>query len=348
MANNTTNVKKLEVTGAGETVSSGKLTSTATSNKSVNGLNSNADLQALTGALTDLYNNWNYTGRTAEERQSQAELEYQTYYDQLRNAAQQETERSDLALQQQRDALQSTYDRNRQQSAQQFAQTYSQADRQLLSRGMQRSSYAAQTLANVGSAAAAAQVEIDRQQAEAEGNIDAQRTQLASQLASKLAGYDANQASDVLKRVNELEQQDYDRSTTAMQQQASIGNQLYANMYQAQRDQITDNKWITQQNQTQQNTNRQMGWEDNYNTVGVTKVNPNGNNLYNLTKKKVEVSSGGSSGGGGSSSGGGKKKDDNKPQSTTDAINAAVASSSFWSNAAKGVSSVKSTTLPGR
>lgn len=177
--------------------------------------------------LIDSYNNAGYTAKTADQINAQAQGEYQSYYDQLRQAAEQSTARSDLALQQQREGLQSSYDKQREASRKEYEDAYSQIDRQHLQRGMQRSSYNAQTLANLRQQGAEAQQDLYTSQYSAEANIDAQRQQLADQLADKLAGYDAQQAADVLARVRELEDEEYDRGQEAGQYADSLGAQIY-------------------------------------------------------------------------------------------------------------------------
>lgn len=168
-----------------------------------------------------------YASRREDERRQIAEKEYQSYYDQLRLTAQQQQERSDLALQQQREGLQATYDKQREASAKDYAKTYSQADQQMLKRGMQRSTYAAQTLANIGQKGAEAQQELWEAQGTAESNIDAQRAQLTRQLADQLAQYEASKAADVMNRIRELEEQDYSRAVDNF----SLRNQIGANLY---------------------------------------------------------------------------------------------------------------------
>ena len=200
-------------TSGGSANSGGKLTGT--------------DTNALMQELMNQYNKGSgYTPGTTEDWHNQARDEYQSYYDQLKLAAQQAQEQSDLALQQQRAGLQDTYDRQRKSTAEQYANTYSQADRQMLGRGMQRSSYGAQTLANISQKGAEAQGELDRLQGEAESNIDAQRAQLAQQLAAQMRQYDTSMQSDIMARVRQLEQQDYDRRTAAQQYQNNFALQL--------------------------------------------------------------------------------------------------------------------------
>ena len=158
--------------------------------------------------LLEQYNQTSsYVPKTADQIRQQAQGEYQSYYDQLRLAAQQAQARNDLALQQQREGLQRTYDKQREASQKEYENAYSRADRQQLSRGMQRSSYTAQVLANLTQEGAEAQQELWDAQGAAEGNIDAQRTQLAAQLADQLSQYSASEAADVLARIKQLEDQ---------------------------------------------------------------------------------------------------------------------------------------------
>jgi len=203
-----------------------------------------SDLSAQLQSLIDQFNSTpTYTAKTDEEIRAQAEGEYKSYYDQLRLAAQQAQERSDLILSQQRDALAKTYDAQREASEKQYDQAYSQSDRQMLSRGMQRSSYAAQTLANIDTQGAQAQQAIADAQAAAESDVDEQRAQLASQLASQLAQYDAGYAADVLNRIRELEDQEYQRTMDSANQKNSLSMQIYELMYQQERDRIADQQW---------------------------------------------------------------------------------------------------------
>ena len=206
---------------------------------------------SLYGSLGDLQQIYDesmqpYTPKTLEEMQQQAEQEYDSYYTQLRLAAQQSQEAQDLALQQQREGLQSSYDKAREASEKQYNQAYSQADRQMLSRGMQRSSYTGQTLANISMQGAEAQQALWDEQVAAETQIDQQRTQLAQQLAAQLASYDAQQASDILARLQALEDTEYDRSVQAGQVRASLATQMFQFLYQMGRDDITDQEFMLQ------------------------------------------------------------------------------------------------------
>lgn len=201
-------------------------------------------------SLDDLLKQYNstpvYKQKTAAQIKKQAQGEYKSYYDQLRLSAKQQQQQSDLALQQQRDALQATYDKQREASEKNYRMRYSQADRQMLSRGMQRSSYGAQVLANIDLEGAEAIQDLYDQQGNAEGNIDAQRAQLAQQLAAQLSQYDAGEAADVLKRIRELEDQDYQRGVESAQTRNQLSTQIYQLLYQAERDKVADDQWNAQ------------------------------------------------------------------------------------------------------
>ena len=257
-----------------------------------------ADITSLTQALARQYDNAQYAVRSAEERTEQAQLENDTYYSQLRRAAEQQQAQNDLRLEQQRNALQSAYDRNREQAAQQYAQAYSQADRALLARGMGRSSYGMQTLSNVALAGAQAQSDIWRQQTEKENEIEDQRTQLAQQLQSTLAGYEAEQAKDTLKRVQEMEETDYDRNVAAAERQTNIAQQLYTNLYQQQRDTTADAQWLREQNEAirQFNLRYAKSYDPTSGQITGTGTNTAADTYYNVNASTKKSGGSGSSG----------------------------------------------------
>ena len=91
--------------------------------------------------LLEQYNQTSsYVPKTADQIRQQAQGEYQSYYDRLRLAARQAQARNDLSLQQQREGLQRTYDKQREASQKEYENADSRADWQQVSRGMQRSS----------------------------------------------------------------------------------------------------------------------------------------------------------------------------------------------------------------
>lgn len=184
-----------------------------------------------------------YTPRTDAELQERAQGEYASLYSAKNRAAQQEYETTDLALQQQLAGLQRTYDKQRQSSQEQYRNAYSQADRGLLQRGMQRSSYGAQTLANINMKGAEALQQIYDSQAAEENNINEQRALKSSQLASTLAGLTEEQAMDVLNRTRELQDEENTRKANAAQLSAELAGQLYGYQFQEDRARTQDSQW---------------------------------------------------------------------------------------------------------
>ena len=229
--------------------------------------------------LLEQYNQTSsYVPKTADQIRQQAQGEYQSYYDQLRLAAQQAQARNDLALQQQREGLQRTYDKQREASQREYENAYSRADRQQLSRGMQRSSYTAQVLANLTQEGAEAQQELWDAQGAAEGNIDAQRTQLAAQLADQLSQYSASEAADVLARIKELEDQEYDRGRENDQYKNSLSAQIYQFLYQGEQDKIAQDQWQKEFDENVRQWNAQYG----------SKGSGGGGNNYNPDKDATD------------------------------------------------------------
>lgn len=214
--------------------------------------------ETLSQLIADL-NKDTYTPLTAEQIKEQAEREYQSYYDTLRQSAQQKAETQDLALQQQKEGLAQTYDMQREKSAKQYRQAYSQADRETLARGMQRSSYAGQTLTNISLEAAEAQQELYNAQASAENQISTQQTLLAAQLADQLSQYDANEAADILTRMDELEAREYDRSTTAANNKNSLTLQIYSILNEQLKQQVEHEQWLAEFNESVRQFDKQFG-----------------------------------------------------------------------------------------
>ena len=161
-----------------------------------------------------------YTPKAAAEIQAQATAEYQSYYDQLVLAARQQAQQQDQLYQQQKSGLAKTYDVQRDSSKKEYTSAYSQAGRESLSRGMQRSTFNNQTLSNINTKASEAQQAIADAQAAAEADVEADRSTLASQLSAQIMQYNASQASDIQKRIAEINTEEYQKS------QDEIANQL--------------------------------------------------------------------------------------------------------------------------
>lgn len=168
-----------------------------------------------------------YTPLTPDEIRQQAAGAVGAHYDAQRLAAEQAAARTDLALEQQLAGLGAAYDKQREQSQAAYDRAVSDTDRAMLGRGMQRSSYAAQTLANLREEGADAQREISDQETQAAGNINSQRAQLAQQLAQQMASLNVSEAADVQSRVDELEAREYERQQAALGNSNALALQIY-------------------------------------------------------------------------------------------------------------------------
>lgn len=178
--------------------------------------------------LTESLKKNQYTQLTQDEINKQAQTRYDSVYNQKKLSEQQAYEKSDLALSQQASTLGTAYDKQRKQAQESYASAYSQADRQALSRGMQRSSYNNQTLSNINLKGAEALQGVSEDETNAKSNIAAQRAQLTQQLSQKLAAYDDDKLSDTLAYADELSAREYDRGASA----DSAYNQLMQSLYQ--------------------------------------------------------------------------------------------------------------------
>ena len=184
-----------------------------------------------------------YTALTQQQIEKQASDRYQSTYDQKRLSAVHGYEAQDAALGRQLAGLQDSYDHQRAQSRAQTKQTYSQADRQALSRGMQRSSYTGATLANISLAGDEAIREIGRAQTAAEDDIAQQRTQLNRQLGEQLSQYDADQQRDQLAYQDELEAREYDRAAASVNRQNELAMKIYEYQHQLEKEAEERRRW---------------------------------------------------------------------------------------------------------
>lgn len=193
--------------------------------------------------ISQLENNQHYTPLTQEEIQKQASRRYQSVYDQKRQNAQQTYEADDAALARELSGLQKNYDVQRQSAAAQNRSTYSQADRHALSRGMQRSSFNEDTLANISLAGDAAQRAIDQEQADKETEIGQQRTLLSAQLSRTLSQLNTDQRNDELAYADELAAREYERLTESQNAYNQLAMQLYEYQHQLEQEAAEQARW---------------------------------------------------------------------------------------------------------
>ena len=201
----------------------------------------------MAATLEELMNQLNhyqpYQAMTQEEMNEAAENRYRAVYDQKRLSAQQAYEQSDAALARELTSLQDAYSRERDRSAAETENIYHQAGRQALSRGMQRSSYHNASLVNIHLAGEAAQQKLGREQMQAEGDVNEQRTLLSRQLATQIAEYDAQQRSDVLGYLDELEAREYDRTVQSHNTYTELAMKLYEYQHQLEVEAAEQARW---------------------------------------------------------------------------------------------------------
>ena len=201
----------------------------------------------MAATLEELMNQLNnyqpYEAMTQEEMSQAAENRYRALYDQKRLSAQQAYETSDAALARELTALQDTYSRERDRSKAENENLYRQAGHQALSRGMQRSSYHNANLVNIGLAGEAAQQRISREQLQAEGDVNEQRSLLSRQLATQIAEYDAQQRTDVLGYLDELEAREYDRTVQSHNTYTQLAMKLYEYQHQLEVEAAEQARW---------------------------------------------------------------------------------------------------------
>lgn len=168
-----------------------------------------------------------YKPLTAAQMKKQANQRYQSLYDQQRLSAQQSFDATNSALARQLAGLGTSYDVQREASQKNYDNAYSQANRQSVSRGMQRSSFNNSTLSNITEEGNEAQQEINAAQTKAEGDIGEQQTLLSTQLANQLAQFDSGQQADILSYVDQLTEQEYQKDIANEQARQQLAAQIY-------------------------------------------------------------------------------------------------------------------------
>jgi len=195
------------------------------------------------------------------------------------------------------DSLDYSYGVKADRSDEQFRQAYSQADRQMLGRGMQRSSYGAQTLAN-----------LDQQRIRARNDIESE----------KIADYE--------NRLQDIEQQEQQQANWQAQFDEGV-RQFNTNFgYQKERDLVGDQQWQKQFDQSGTQADRQLaaGYVSSIIANGQDPTDEllarAGLSRADANAMKAQIVEGG---GGYSSGGGGGGRGGNKPKTNPDAERAA-------------------------
>ena len=193
--------------------------------------------------MRKLSNHEIYTPMTQKQLEKEAQRRYEAVYNQKRLAARETYEQNDSELARELASLQSAYDDRRAQTRAENRQTYALADRQSMSRGMQRSSYNSATLANIDLAGDAALGALSSEQSQQEDAIAHQRTQLRQQLNRQLSQYDADQRSETLAYADQLAQREYERARESRETADKLALQLYEYQRELERDAAEQARW---------------------------------------------------------------------------------------------------------
>ena len=202
--------------------------------------------KTLEELIAEYQNSGAYQALTQDQINAQASNRYQSVYDQKRLSANQAYQTADTALASQLGSLQSTYDKQRESTAKGYTQARSTADRQSLSRGMQRSSYNNATLANIDLEGMEAQADINEAQALKANEINSQRSLYSQQLAQQIAQYDAAQMADTLAYADELSAREYDRTMAAQAAARELAMAIYQAEYQKEQDALAQQNWLAE------------------------------------------------------------------------------------------------------
>lgn len=168
-----------------------------------------------------------YTPRTEEQLRQEAETRFQTQYNQQKLTAQQNYAAKDLAYEQQVKQLQDSLAVGQRSIAQDTASSIASANRYMITRGMQRSSYGAANQANLALKGQQNLLELQRQYDSNAAGVASNRALLAQQLADTLAQYDIDYLNDVQSYIDEQKQLDYDRHVASQQYANELNIQLY-------------------------------------------------------------------------------------------------------------------------
>lgn len=168
-----------------------------------------------------------FTPKTDAELRSQAETMYKNQRDQAILSAQQSHDSSVAALNSQLAALDTAYARQAEQQKQATAASRANADRQSLSRGMQRSSYNNATLANIDLAGEKALAQIAQNQTNDVNSVNSQIAQLQQQLQQNISSANSSFENSVLAKLAELQADQYSKQQSAQATNNDILMQLY-------------------------------------------------------------------------------------------------------------------------
>lgn len=168
-----------------------------------------------------------YTVRTDEQLRTEAENKYAASYNQQKLTAQQKYATSDLAYEQQLKTLADDLALGQQQAIKSTADSAASADRYSLTRGMSRASYSVANKARIQNEGVNNLATLMQQYSTKVSGVQANRTQLAQQLADTLAQYDIDHMNNINSYIDQQKQVDYDRKVAADKAYNDIQMALY-------------------------------------------------------------------------------------------------------------------------
>ena len=168
-----------------------------------------------------------YKPLSEQQIRERAENQYKNIYDEQVLGAKHEYEVGELGYEKQLAQIGISHDSQISQVKEQTKHAVSDADRHSLSRGMQRSSYNVATLSNINLAGNHAQAAIGESRARAEGDVAAERTLKAQQLAQTLKQAKVSYETSVSAYADTLRDKEAQRALDASRYQ----NELLMAMY---------------------------------------------------------------------------------------------------------------------
>lgn len=177
--------------------------------------------------LASQLQNTKYGDKSTDELRSEAENMYKNQLDSSKLSAQQSYDSNALELNNQLTALNKSYDKQYAQQQQATVQSKQSADKQALSRGMQRSTYNNATLANLDIAGNKALNEIEQNRTDSTNEVNSQLVLLQKQLQENLASAQSTYENNVVTKLQELLDQQYERQKSYEDTSNDLAFKLY-------------------------------------------------------------------------------------------------------------------------
>lgn len=205
-------------------------------------------VQALSD-LSSALKSAEYTPLSDSEILQRAENQYKNLYEQQVLGAKQVYDAGELGYEKQIQQLGVSYGRQIAQIQEQTKQTASEADRNALTRGMQRSSYNLATLSNIHLSGDKAQTSAGETRAMAEANIAAERTLKAQQLAEQLASAQTAYQTNILSYADQLRDKEAQKALEANKYYNDLTIAMYEYQSQADQKQREYDQWLMEFNE---------------------------------------------------------------------------------------------------